>query len=344
MRAAIYRRFGGPILIEEVAEPSLPVDGVVIRVGASGLCRSDLHGWEGRDPTIRLPHVPGHELAGTIEATGQRVTGFGTGDRVTVPFAVGCGVCVQCTSGNEQICDDDFQPGFTAWGSFAGLVAIPHADRNLVRLPDGMEFASAAVLGCRFATAYRALTQQGRTRPGDWVAVHGCGGLGLSAVMIASALEARVVAVDVKVSALRRAKELGAEVLIDASVTADVAGMIREVTHGGARVSLDSLGSPVTASNSVLGLCKQGRHVQVGLLNEGPTPLPMDAVIARELELVGSHGLAAHDYPGMLALIASGQLELGLLLDRELSLDEVPAALAAMRDFSGTGVTVVTRF
>jgi alcohol dehydrogenase len=344
MRAAVYREFGGQIVIEEVADPVVPVDGVVIRVCASGLCRSDLHGWEGHDLTIRLPHVPGHELAGAIEATGQLVAGFEVGDRVTVPFAVGCGVCQQCRSGNPQICDDDFQPGFTAWGSFAGLVAIPHADHNLVRLPDAMGFPSAAILGCRFATAYRAVVQQGRLGPGEWVAIHGCGGLGLSAVMIASALGARVVAVDVNREALLRAENLGAEHTVDASLTEDVAGLIRSVTDGGAQVSLDALGSPVTASNSVLCLRKRGRHVQVGLLAGGPTPLPMDTVIARELEIVGSHGLGAHDYPQMLDMIESRRIDPGLLLDRELSLDEVPEALISMRDFTGSGIAVVTKF
>lgn len=344
MRAAIYRRFGGPITIEDVPDPPVPIDGVVIRVGASGLCRSDLHGWEGHDPTIRLPHVPGHELAGTIDEVGPQVTDFEAGDRVTVPFAVGCGRCDQCQSGNEQICDDDFQPGFTAWGSFAELVAIPHADRNLVRVPSSIDFASAAVLGCRLATAYRAVIQQARTQPGEWVAVHGCGGLGLSAVMIALAHGARVVAVDINEAALGRARDMGAEVVIDAGSVENVSGLIRETTNGGADVSLDTLGSPTTASNSILGLRKRGRHLQVGLLAEGPTPLPMDAVIARELEIVGSHGMAARDYPQLMSLVESGRIDPGLLVDREISLDEVPAALEAMSGFTGSGVTVATSF
>ena len=344
MRAAMYRRFGGPITIEDVPDPPVPIDGVVIRVGASGLCRSDLHGWEGHDPSIRLPHVPGHELAGTIDEVGPQVTDFEAGERVTVPFAVGCGRCDQCRSGNEQICDDDFQPGFTAWGSFAELVAIPHADRNLVRMPASIDFASAAVLGCRLATAYRAVIQQARTQPGEWVAVHGCGGLGLSTVMIASAHGARVLAVDINEAALGRARDLGAEVVIDAGSVEDVSGVIREATNGGADVSLDTLGSPSTASNSILGLRKRGRHLQVGLLTDGPTPLPMDAIIARELEVIGSHGMAARDYPKILSLIDSGRINPRRLLEREITLDEVPVALRAMRGFSGSGVTVATSF
>jgi alcohol dehydrogenase len=344
MRAAIYHRFGGPISVEELPDPEVPADGVVIRVGGSGLCRSDLHGWDGHDQSIRLPHVPGHEMAGTIEGIGPQVAGFRVGDRVTVPFAVGCGRCEQCTSGNPQICDDDFQPGFTAWGSFAELVAIPRADLNLVRLPPGMELPASALLGCRFATAYRAIAQRGALRPGHWVAIHGCGGLGLSAVMIAVALEARVVAVDIREQALARARDLGAEMTVDGASSEDPAAVIRELTQGGAHLSLDSLGSPATASSSIHSLRKRGRHVQVGLLSDGPTPLPMDAVIARELEILGSHGLAAGDYAELLALIESGRVDPGLLVDREISLDQVPEELIAMRNFSGDGVAVVTRF
>jgi alcohol dehydrogenase len=344
MRAAIYHRFGGPISVAELPDPKVPADGVVIRVGASGLCRSDLHGWVGHDRSIRLPHVPGHELAGTVEWIGPQVVGFRVGDRVTVPFVVGCGRCEQCTSGNSQICDDDFQPGFTAWGSFAELVAIPRADLNLIRLPPGMELSAAALLGCRFATAYRAVAQRGAVRPGHWVAIHGCGGLGLSAVMIAVALGARVVAVDIRERALAHARGLGAELTVDGTSSEDPAAVIREVTKGGAHLSLDSLGSPATASSSILSLRKRGRHVQVGLLSDAPTPLPMDAVIARELEILGSHGLAAGDYAELLALIESGRVDPGLLVDREISLDQVPEELIAMRNFSGDGVAVVTRF
>jgi len=344
MRAAIYRQFSGPILIEDVADPVVPRDGVVIRVGASGLCRSDLHGWEGNDPSIRLPHVPGHELAGTIEAIGAEVTAHSVGERVTVPFAVGCGVCARCQTGNEQICDSDFQPGFTGWGSFAELVAIPHADRNLVRLPTDMKLTTAALLGCRFGTAYRAVVDRGMTRPDQWLAVHGCGGLGLSVVMVAVGLGARVVAIDIQGAALAKARSLGAEQVIDPSAVTDLDSVIADITGGGADVSLDTLGSEVTATGSILGLRKQGRHVQVGLLFGGPTPLPMDIVIARELEIVGSHGLAAHEYPAMLEFLESRQIDPGQLVEQELTLEQLPEALAAMKVYSTTGVAVVTQF
>ncbi len=341
MRAAIYRKFGGPILIGDVPEPEPPRDGVVVEVMASGLCRSDLHGWDGLDTDVELPMVPGHELAGVIGAVGGDVRDWTVGDRVTVPFCCGCGVCEQCVAGNTQICDDYFQPGFTGWGSFAQRVAIPAADVNLVALPDDLDYAEAAILGCRFITAYRAVVQRGRVSEGEWLAVYGCGGLGLSAVMIAVAKGARVVAIDISDTTLALARSLGAEATVNAT-SGDVPGAVTELTAGGADVSIDAVGNPRVAADALLSLRKLGRHVQVGLLNEGPTPLPMDTVVARELEVLGSHGMAVGDYGEVFDIIAG--LDLSMLISRRLSLDEFPAALESMRTFSGAGISVVTDF
>ena len=183
---------------------------------------------------------------------------------------------------------------------------------NLVALPDGLDADAAAALGCRFATAYRAVLQVGRMRPGEWLAVHGCGGVGLSAVMIAAAAGARVIAVDVSEPALDRARDVGAELAVKAGAD------ISEHTAGGAHVSLDAIGSEAACAASIAGLRKRGRHVQVGLLPD-PVRLPMGLVISRELELLGSHGMAAHAYPEMLGLVQAGRLTPGaarLLADR----------------------------
>ncbi|MCU1673620.1 MAG: Alcohol dehydrogenase GroES domain protein [Frankiales bacterium] len=343
MRALLYEQFSGPLEVREVPDPTPAPAGVVVRVGATGVCRSDWHGWQGHDPDIALPHVPGHELAGTVAAVGADVRRWRVGDRVTVPFVCACGRCAQCAAGEHQVCAAQSQPGFTHWGSFAELVALDAADVNLVALPDELTFATAASLGCRYATAFRAVVQQGRVRPGEWVAVHGCGGVGLSAVQVAVAGGARVVAVDINAGALSLAQELGAEQAVDAS-PADVPRAVRELTGGGAHLSLDALGSPGTCVGSVLSLRPRGRHVQVGLLppEQGRPLVPMDRVVALELELYGSHGMAAHAYPELLALVAQGRLRPDLLLTRELSLDE---AADALRDVGRSpGIAVVTRF
>ncbi|MET9394314.1 zinc-dependent alcohol dehydrogenase family protein [Streptomyces sp. NPDC006624] len=343
MRAVVFERYGEAAEVREVADPEPAEHGVVVRVEATGLCRSDWHGWQGHDPDIVLPHVPGHELAGVVEAVGARVTGHRPGDRVTVPFICACGTCPSCAAGDHQVCERQTQPGFTHWGSFAQYVALDHADVNLVPLPEELSFATAASLGCRFATAYRAVVQQGRIAAGDWVAVHGCGGVGLSAVMIAAASGARVVAVDVSAPALELARRFGAAHTVDATAAPDTAAAVRDLTGGGAHLSLDALGSPATCAASVNGLRRRGRHVQVGLLPspEGTTPVPMARAIALELELLGSHGMAAHTYPPMLELVRSGILRPDLLVRSTISLDETPAALTRMDTAPGAGVTVI---
>jgi alcohol dehydrogenase len=336
----MFRDFGVPPEVVDVPRPEVAASGAVIRVKASGLCRSDWHGWMGHDDGIRLPHVPGHEFAGVIEAVGASVSRWQVGDRVTVPFICACGRCEQCAAGNHQVCDHQEQPGFTHWGSFAEFVAIAEADVNLIALPDELDFVAAAALGCRFATAYRAVMAQGRVQPGEWVAVHGCGGVGLSAIMIAVAAGARVVGIDVSPEALELAAQLGAETVVG---TGDVASAVQKLTDGGAHLSLDAYGSTTTAVNSIRSLRKRGRHVQVGLmLGEHASPaIPMDLVVARELELLGSHGMAAHEYTGMLAAIASGRIDPQLLVGRTISLDQAPAALAAMDAGGHPGMTVI---
>ncbi|MEV0633440.1 zinc-dependent alcohol dehydrogenase family protein [Streptomyces sp. NPDC050619] len=343
MRAVVFERYGEPAGVREVADPEPADQGVVVRVEATGLCRSDWHAWQGHDPDVALPHVPGHELAGVVEAVGARVTGWRPGDRVTVPFVCACGSCPSCAAGDQQVCERQTQPGSTHWGSFAQYVALDHADVNLVAVPEEMSFATAASLGCRFATAFRAVVQRGRVAAGEWVAVHGCGGVGLSAVMIAAASGARVVAVDVSPHALDLARKFGAAECVDASRIGDTAQAVRDLTAGGAHLSLDALGSPVTCAASVNGLRRRGRHIQVGLLPSpaGTTPVPMARAVALELELLGSHGMAAHTYPPMLELVRTGVLRPDLLVTSTITLDATPAALAAMGTAPGAGVTVI---
>lgn len=334
MRAVIYSEYGALPTLQEVPEPRCPADGVVVAVEATGVCRSDWHAWMGHDP-VALPHVPGHELAGSIAEVGPDVTRWRVGDRVTVPFACGCGTCLVCRAGNSQVCPNQTQPGFTHWGSYADRVALHAADSNLIALPDTVSAVDAAALGCRFATAFGALVGRGRLTSGEWLVVHGAGGVGLSAVMIGMALGARVVAVDVSQAALDQAGDLGAEVIIRTTDKDDptmVARRVIDATEGGAHVSIDAFGSTATALASIGGLRQRGRHVQVGLLLAADAVLPvaMGPVVARELEILGSHGLAAAGYPPMMELLASGALDPGRLVGHVISLDEAGRALAEL--------------
>lgn len=342
----MFESFGGDITVEEVADPSPPLDGVVIEVKANGVCRSDWHGWVGHDPSIPLPHVPGHEMSGVIAAAGHRVERFAVGDSVTVPFALGCGHCLQCLAGNQHICDNQIQPGFSTWGSFAEFVAIPHADENLVVLPDAMTFETAAGLGCRFATAFRAVVDQGQVRPDDWVAVWGSGGVGLSSVMIATALGARVIAVDINDDALALASTIGAVHTVNVASSDSGYRTVRDMSDGGCHVSIDALGSTSTALGSIQSLRKRGRHIQAGLMigDHAHPEIPMWRLHTNEIELFGSHGMQAWRYPAMLAMVADGSLHPDTLVTKTMSLSEGADHLVHMNEFPGTGFAVISDF
>lgn len=346
MKAVLFEKFQQAPKLVTLPDPTPEPHGVVIKVEATGVCRSDWHGWMGHDSDITLPHVPGHELAGLVLAVGKDVRNWKVGDRVTVPFICGCGSCPECHAGHQQVCLHQEQPGFTHWGSFAEYVAIHRADLNLVALPDPIDFATAASLGCRFATAFRAVVDQGKVSAGQWVAVHGCGGVGLSAVMIASAVGANVIAIDIDEAKLALARELGAVHTINGAATPNVPEAVIELSKGGAHVSLDALGHPTTCFNSILNLRPRGKHVQVGLmLGDHTTPtVPMARIIGKELEILGSHGMQAHRYGAMLDMIGAGKLAPSRLVGRRISLAQAPEALMGMDRFQSIGATVITTF
>jgi alcohol dehydrogenase len=339
MKAIYFSEFNGLLTVRDIPVPTATNDGVVIKVEATGLCRSDWHAWMGHDSDIVLPHVPGHEFAGVISEIGKQVTKFKVGDRVTVPFVCGCGNCQYCLRGDAQVCPTQTQPGFTGFGSFAEYVAIDNADFNLIHIPAEVSFATAAALGCRFATSYRGLIKRAKVQPGETVAIFGCGGVGLSAIMIAKAQGANVYAIDINDDALEIAQSLGAQTIN--SKNTDPVAFLQNL--GGAHVAVDALGSEATSGASVLSLARGGRHLQLGLLltPSGLTAMPMARVIAWELDLLGSHGMAAVDYPEMLALVASGVLNPSLLVKREVNLEFGARALADLNNQQQGGITII---
>ena len=346
MKAIVFESFGQAPKVAQVPDPDTPEQGILLEVKASGICRSDWHGWMGHDRDIVLPHVPGHEFAGIIREVGKGVKNWKVGDRVTVPFVCACGTCPSCHSGNQQICDNQYQPGFTHWGSFAQYVAVHRADSNLVVLPESVSFEAAASLGCRFATSFRAVVAQGKVSGGQWVAVHGCGGVGLSAIMIAAALGATVIAVDIDPEKLALAKAAGAAYLVNAKNQPDVSTAILEFSKGGVHVSIDALGSKATCYNSISCLRKRGKHIQVGLLagSEANPTIPMHLVIAKELEILGSHGMQAHAYAEMMQMILNHKIAPEQLIGRRISLEAAAGALMRMDSFEEKGMAMITQF
>lgn len=343
MKGLYYESFQGEVSLKNLPSPSPTPSGVVIEVKATGLCLSDWHGWMGHDKDIVLPHVPGHELAGIVVETGSLVKRYQKGDRVTVPFVGGCGKCSTCLSGNHQVCPDQFQPGFTAWGSFAEYVAIDFADTNLVKLPESMAFDTAASLGCRFATSFRGVVDQGRVKGGEWVVIFGCGGVGLSAMMIALGQGAQVLAIDLDDEKLAFAKILGATHTLNSQNVANIPEAIQMITGGGAHLSVDAIGHQEVVKNALLSLRRRGRHVQIGILppDKAFAPIPMDRIIAYELEIYGSHGMQAFRYPEMLAMIQSGKLAPHKLITQQVSLTEAAAILPQLNRSKTAGVRVI---
>ena len=352
MRAAVLQSYGEPLAIRAVDEPQLTADGVVVEVDACGICRSDWHAWQGHgewaDDQVPTGQILGHEPAGRVVAVGDRVERFDPGDRVAVPFNLGDGSCPRCLDGHGNRCSNGAALGFepAAPGAFAERVHVPNADYNLLALPSGIDPVDVAALGCRFMTAYHALAHRVSPEPGSWVAVHGCGGVGLSAIQVATAAGHRTVAVDVRAAALELAREVGATATVDAAAE-DVVDRIHALTGEGVDVSVDALGRAETCRNSVRCVRPGGTHVQVGLTTDaerGEVSLPTDWMTRWEVSFVGSRGMPPTRYDELFGLVESGAVTPGALVTREVSLDAVSERLAAMTEYGTVGVEVVTDF
>jgi len=345
MRAALLTGWRKPLELSKVEDPVCPEGGVVLKVLACGVCRSDWHAWTGSDPDVALPHIPGHEYCGVVEEVGPAVNRWAVGDRVIAPFILACGHCPDCAAGNQTICAQQALPGFTRAGAFAELIAVPFADTNLTRLPEQMDPALAAALGCRVTTAWQALTGRAALKPGEWLAVFGGGGVGISALLLGRALGARVVVVDVVPEKLAYATELGADAVIDARA-GEASEAVREITGGGADVAIEALGIPETTAGALRSLRKLGRMVQVGMpAGEHVTmSLPMDAVYSGQLAVFGTRGMPAWRYPSLLSLIDGGHVDLTPLIARRVRLSQASAELAAFDAPAPPGVAVITDF
>jgi alcohol dehydrogenase len=347
MRAALIETFKQPVIVRDVAEPQGPPDGAIVSVKACGVCRSDWHAWTGADPDVSAPHVPGHEFAGVVEEVGRDCRRFRRGDRVTAPFILACGQCPDCVGGDPTVCNYQHVVGFSSWGAFAERIAVPRADFNLVRLPETIDFTSAAGMGCRVTTSFRAVVDRAKLQPGEWLAIHGAGGVGLSALLIGKAIGASVLAIDVNEDALKLARTLGATKTLNVSGVADVGAAVREATNGGAHVSLDALGITATFHNSIRGLRKLGRHVQIGMplgRHAEPSIPLLELVYSRQISVMGTRGIPASRFPALFEMIAAGHLDPARLVTRTISLEEAGPALEAMNGYSGAGITVIDRF
>ncbi|EJL31390.1 alcohol dehydrogenase catalytic domain-containing protein [Brevibacillus sp. BC25] len=347
MRAAVLEAYNQPLVVKQVADPELAPDGVILKLEASGVCRSDLHVIHGKMAMVQnFPHILGHEMSGVVEEVGSNIRNFKKGDRVIVPFTQGDGVCPHCLSGHNNVCDNSRLVGMHFNGGYAEYIHIPNADLNLLHLPENVDFLSAAAMGCRFMTAFHGTVTQGNVRPGEWVAVYGTGGVGLSVIQIAAAAGANVIAVDIADDKLAFAKEMGAVASVN-SKEHNAPQAIKELTKGGAHLSIDALGIQETCLNSIMSLRKRGRHVQIGVSsnpNGGMTPIPVNLMLSHELQLIGSVGMPTPEFSGMLNMVSQGKLSPGKLVTKQIALDNINSTFDEMESYGGVGVTVITKF
>lgn len=342
MRAAVVRNFNDDLSVETVPDPDCPENGVVLEVAACGVCRSDYHGWSGGHPMVGDGSILGHEYCGTVVEAGARAQ-HRVGDRLIAPFILGCGTCAACQTGVSNTCANQIVPGFGAPGAYAQYVAVPF-DHNLVHLPESLSPALAAGLGCRVTTAWHALTDRANLRAGEWVAIHGTGGIGLSALLLAKMLGARVIVVDIVADKLTHAATHGADATVNAA-ECDAAEAIREITGGGAQVSIEALGIAQTTNASVECLAILGRHVQVGMpTGSGMLEVNMRAIYTKQLSFFGTRGMPSWKYPTLLEMIERGEVDISPMLARQVPLSGASSELHAMKGPTPPGTAVITDF
>jgi D-arabinose 1-dehydrogenase-like Zn-dependent alcohol dehydrogenase len=348
MKAAVLEAFNKPFVIHaNWPEPKCGPDDAIIKVAANGVCRSDWHvcvgdwGWLGLQP--ELPHVIGHEFVGEVAEVGANVKKFRVGDRVVCPFNLGCGTCEYCASGHQNTCAEGNLAGFATSGGYGQYAHILKADLNLINLPDSVPFTDAASMGCRFMTSFHGIVDQVKVAAGEWVAIHGCGGIGLAATQIANAMGANVIAVDINDKSLEVARKMGAVHTVNAAKT-NPAEAIKELTGGGAHVSVDALGIATTCLNSIMSQRKRGRHLKIGHTTQaekGFVALPVDMIVAMELQFIGTIGMQPRRYNSMLNMVESGKLRPGEMVTNVFPIEKASGVIESMASFGTVGTTVI---
>lgn len=341
MRAARFHGLAAGLRVEDVPYPTAGPDDVVVRVAACGVCGSDVHFFEDVPVPAPLPIVLGHEPAGVIESVGANVRAWKAGDRVAIHLGTGCGECATCRSGHGIACRTLRAPGLHFDGAFAEAIRVPTS--CLVRVPDAVSLAAAAVATDCVASPYHALKCRAAVRPGETVVVIGVGGLGAMGVASATLLgAARVLAVDLSPTALERATKLGADVAIHVKPGEDVAAQIVLATGGGADVTLECVGVPETVSLGVRTLRPGGRLAIVGVGMQPPKiDLPQALFCIGEISVLGSFGSHREDLEEVLAYEASGRLDIAASISHRLPLERTAEAIEILRTKRGDPQRVV---
>lgn len=328
---------GQPLAVEDVPTPVPGPGEVLVKVAGCGVCHTDLHYIDHGTPTFKKPPlVLGHEVAGTVAEVGADVTGVATGDRVLLPAVLPCGHCRACRIGRENICENGIMLGNNIDGGYAEYIVVPGKD--VFPLPEEIPLVEGSIIADAVTTPYHAVVNRGRVRPGDWVLVVGCGGIGLNLVQMAAAVGARIVAVDVSASKLEWAARLGAHETVNSAELERPDKVIRGLTDGGADVAFEAVGKAATQELALNGLRAGARLVLVGY---SPETMQLNAgrVMFRELSIVGSLGCRPVDYPRAIELARQGRIRVAELVTHRFGLDDVNLAFDTLR--SGEAIRAV---
>lgn len=333
MKAALYHGPNRPLEIADLPAPEPGPGEVVVEIAGCGLCHTDLHYVDHGVKTFKDPPlVLGHEPAGIVAEIGDGVTDRDVGDRVLIPAVLSCGRCRYCLSGRESLCERLIMLGNHIDGAYAERMAVP-ADQ-LITVPEGLPLEQVCVIADAVSTPYHAVKNRGRVRPGDWVGVVGCGGVGLNVVQCATLAGGRVIAVDLNLDRLELARDLGAIETIDPGQVDRPDKRIRQLTDGGVDVAFEAIGTPATIELAFDSLRRGGRLCVIGFSHES-VPLSAAKIMFHEIEIVGSLGCGSVLYPEILALVQDGRLQLESIVSGTIPLSEINVALDRLRDGNG---------
>ncbi|MFQ5433300.1 MAG: zinc-binding dehydrogenase [Anaerolineae bacterium] len=339
MKAALFYEAKQPLKIEEIPTPTPGPGEVLVKVAACGLCHTDLHYIDHGTPTFKKPPIVlGHEVAGTVAASGQGVKTWQEGDRVLLPAVYGCGNCTMCRTGRENVCERMVMFGNNVDGGYAEYIVAPAKD--IFALPDEIPLVEGAIIADATTTPYHAVVNRGQVKPGDQVVVFGCGGIGINVVQVAAAVGAQVIAVDIIDEKLEWAARMGAKTTLNSRNFERIDKEIRKLTDGGADIGFEAIGNPVVQKQTFNSLRTGGRFVVVGYADK-PTTLNLGKVMYREMEIIGSLGCRAVDYPRVIELVRQGKIKVQELVTARFPLDDINAGLDVLRAGQGIRSVVV---
>ena len=330
MKAAVFHGPDIGLKVEDIPTPQIRDDEILVKVAACGVCHTDLHYIEHGIPTFKKPPIVlGHEASGIVEKAGSAVTNVKEGQRILIPAVLTCGKCMLCRTGKENICADMKMLGNHFDGAYAEYVAVPAKD--VLDIPESIPLEKAAVIADALSTPYHAIKNRAKVRPGDTVAIFGCGGVGINAVQLAAAAGATVFAVDTAEKKLEWAREFGATYTVNASKVERVSKELKKLTGGGVDIAIEVIGNPKTVVEAMDSIRVGGRLCIVGYTHE-PSSIVSGKIMFKELEVVGSLGCRPVDYTPLIRMVADGKINLERIVTHSFPLDEIEKAFEVMKE------------